>query len=65
MAQHSDGNLGEIPAFSGLPHERLEDYERDLEAYVLGTRESDRVLIAPRLLRRLGGLPGELVRRNI
>ena len=66
MAAHADaGGAGEIPTFSGLPHERLEDYECDLKAYVLGTRETDRCLIGPRLLRRLGGLPGELVRRSL
>ena len=61
----NDNGPGDIPTFSGLPHERLEDYERDLKAYVLGTRDLDRPLIGPRLLRRLGGLPGELIRREV
>ena len=65
MAQTYGDSAGEIPTFSGLPHERLEDYERDLKAYVLGTREADRPLLGPRLLRKLGGLPGELVRRGV
>ena len=64
MADHK-AYSNEIPTFSGLPHERLEDYERDLTAYVLGTKEADRPLIGPRLLRRLGGLPGELCRRHL
>ena len=61
----ADYGAGDIPQFSGLPHERLEDYERDLKAYVLGTRDTDRVLIGPRVLRRLGGLPGQLCRRSL
>ena len=61
---HDAAGPGEIPTFSGLPHERLEDYERDLKAYVLGTRESDRTLIGPRLLRRLAPVTTTVPSRN-
>ena len=47
-------------SFNGLPTESLEEYRYDVEAYVHGTKADDKKLCGPRLLRRLGGIPGAL-----
>lgn len=56
---------GSVPTFSGLASESLEEYEWDVQAYVLGTKAEDRPLLGPRLARRLGGVPGALARRQL
>ena len=50
------------PVFNGLPGESLEDYIFDVDSLVAGTKKEDKPLIGPRLLRRLGGIPGALAR---
>ena len=54
-----------IPHFNGLPQESLEEYRYDVETYIHGTKPEDRKVCGPRLLRRLGGIPGALARREI
>ena len=54
-----------IPYFNGLPHESLEEYRYDVETYIHGTKQDDRKLCGPRLLRKLGGVPGALAGREI
>ena len=54
-----------IPHFNGLPHESLDEYMYDVQIYIHGTKADERKLCGPRLLRRLGGVPGALIRREI
>ena len=61
---YHDGD-SHIPFFNGLPQESLEEYKYDIEAYVHGTKAEDKKLCGPRLLRRLGGIPGALARREL
>ena len=63
MANHFDDGI--VPFFNGLPQESLEEYRYDVEAYIHGTKTDDRKLCGPRLLRRLGGIPGALARREL
>ncbi len=63
MANHLDDS--HIPYFNGLPQESLEEYKCDVEAYVHGTKADDMKLCGPSLLRRLGGIPGALERREL
>ena len=43
----------------------MEEYKYDIEAYVHGTKAEDKKLCGTRLLRRLGGIPGALARREL
>ena len=54
-----------VPHFNGLTHENLDEYKYDVESYVYGTKADDQILIGPRLLRRIGGVPGALARREL
>jgi len=65
MAPDGDHQDFLIPHFNGLPTESLEEYKYDVESYVYGTKEDDRKVIGPRLLRCLGGVPGVLARREL
>ena len=51
------------PCFNGLPSESLDDYTFEVEALVAGSKDDEKKLIGPRLVRRLGGFlahwPGE------
>ena len=53
------------PCFNGLPSESLEDYAFEVEALVAGSKDDVKKLIGPRLIRRLGGIPGALARREL
>ena len=53
------------PCFNGLPSESLDDYTFDVEALVAGSKDDEKKLIGPRLVRRLGGVPGALARREL
>ena len=53
------------PLFNGLPSERLDDYTVEVEALVAGSKDDEKKLIGPRLVRRLGGVPGALARREM
>ena len=53
------------PSFNGLPSESLDDYSFEVEALVAGTKDGEKKLIGPRLFRRLGGVRGTLVRREL
>ena len=60
-----DDDFSLYPFFNGLPGESLEDYEFEVDSLVAGTKKEDRLYIGPRLLRRLGGIPGALARREL
>ena len=47
------------------PLESLEDYTFEVEALVAGSQDDEKQLIGPRLVRRLGGIPGALARREL
>ena len=53
------------PCFNGLPSKSLEDYTFEVEALVAGSKDDEKKLIGPRLVRRLGGIPGALARREL
>ena len=53
------------PCFNGLPSESLDDYTFEVEALVAGSKDDEKRLIGPRLVRRLGGVPGALARREL
>ncbi len=63
MANFDDD--GTTPYFNGLPAESLEEYRYDVEAQVHFTKTEDRWLRGPRLLCRIGGIPGALARRDL
>lgn len=56
-----DDDIPFYPVFNGLAHENLDDYIFDVERLVAGTKLDERQL----LVRRLGGMPGALSRREI
>ena len=41
------------------------DYTFEVEALVAGSKDDEKKLIGPRLVRRLGGVPGALARREL
>ena len=51
--------------FNGLPSESQVDYSFEVEALVAGSKDDEKELIGPRLIRRLGGIPGALARREL
>ena len=53
------------PCFNGLPSESLDDYTFEVEALVAGSKDDEKKLFGPRLVRRLGGVPGALARREL
>ena len=53
------------PCFNGLPSESLDDYTFEVEALVTGSKDDEKKLIGPRLVRRLGGVPGALAGREL
>ena len=55
-----DDDFQLFPCFNGLPSESLEDHSFEVEALVAGSKD-----IGPRLIRRLGGIPGALARREL
>ena len=52
------------PCFNALPSESLDDYSFEVEALVAGTKGDEKKLVGTRLIRRLGGVRGALVRRE-
>ena len=52
------------PFFNGLPSESLDDYTYEVEALVAGSKDDEKKLIGPRLV-RLGGVPGALTTREL
>ena len=60
-----DDDFQLYPCFNGLPSESLEDYTFEVEALVAGSKDDEKKLIGPRLVRRLGGIPGALARREL
>ena len=54
-----------VPTFSGLPHESLEEYEWEVHTWSASHKADDKVLLGPRLARKLGGIPGALARREL
>ena len=61
-----DDHFQLYPCFNGLPSESLEDYAFEVEALVAGSKDDEKKkLIGPRLIRRLGGIPGALARREL
>ena len=60
-----DDDFQLYPCFNGLPSESLEDYSFEVEALVAGSKDDEKKLIGPRLIRRLGGIPGALARREL
>ena len=53
------------PCFNGLPSESLDDYTFEVEALVAGSKDDEKKLVGPRLVRRLGGVPGALARGEL
>ena len=53
------------PCFNCLPSESLDDCTFEVEALVAGSKDDEKKLIGPRLVRRLGGVPGALARREL
>ena len=53
------------PCFNGLPSESLDDYTFEVEPLVAGSKDDEKKLIGKRLVRRLGGVPGVLDRREL
>ena len=53
-----------MTSFSRIP-ESLDDYAFEGEALVAGSKDDEKNLIGPRLVRRLGGVPGALARREL
>ena len=51
--------------FNCLPSESLEDYTFEVEALVAGSKDDEKKLIGPQLVRGLGGIPGALARREL
>ena len=60
-----DDDFQLYPCFNGLPSESLEDYTFEAEALVAGSKDGEKKLIGPPLVRRLGGIPGALARREL
>ena len=60
-----DDDFQLYPCFKGLPSESLIDYTFEVEASVAGSKDEKKKLLGPRLVRRLGGLPGALARREL
>ena len=53
------------PCFNGLPSESPDDYTSEVEALVAGSKDDEKKLIGPRLVRRLGGVPGALAKKEL
>ena len=64
MTKHDD-EFQLYPCFNGLPSESLDDHTFEVEALVAGSKDDEKKLIGPRLIRRLGGVPGALARREL
>ena len=60
-----DDDFQLYPCFNGLPSESLEDSIFEVEALVAGSKDDEKNLIGPRLVRRLGGVPGALASREL
>ena len=60
-----DDDFQFYPCFNGLPSENLEDYTFEVEALAAGSKDDEKKLIGPRLVRRLGGVPGAFARREL
>ena len=60
-----DDDFQLYPCFNGLPSESLEDNTFEVGALVAGSTDDEKKLIGPRLVRRLGGIPGALACREI
>ena len=65
MSPKDDDDFQLYPCFNGLPSESLDEYAFEVEALVAGTKDDEKKLIGPRLVRRLGGVPGALARREL
>ena len=48
-----------------MPSESLEDYTFEVEELVAGSKDDEKKLVGPRLVRRLGGILGALARREL
>ena len=53
------------PCFNNLSSETLDDYTFEVEALAAGSKNDEKKLIGQRLVRRLGGVPGALARREM
>ena len=51
--------------FNGLASDSLDDNTFEVEALVAGSKDDEKKLIGPRLVRRLSGVPGALARREL
>ena len=60
-----DDDFQLYPCFNVLPSESLEEYSFEVEALVAGSKDDEKKLIGPRLIRRLGGILGALARREL
>ena len=53
------------PCFNGLPSESLDDNSFEVEVLVARSKDDEKKRIGPRLVRRLGRVPGALARREL
>ena len=60
-----DDDFQLYPSFNRLPSEGLDDYTFEVEALVAESKDDEKKPIGPRLVRRLGGIPGALARRDL
>ena len=60
-----DDDFQLYPCFNGLVSENMDDYTFEVEALVAGSKDDEKTLIGPRLVRRLGEIPGALARRDL
>ena len=52
--QNDDDDFQLYPCFNGLPSESLDDHTLEVEALVAESKDDEKKLIGPRLVRRLG-----------
>ena len=60
-----DDDFQLYPCFNGLSFGSLDDRTFEVEALVAGSKDDEKKLTGPRLVRRLGGVPGALARREL
>ena len=60
-----DDDFQLYPCFNGLPSECLDDCTFEVDALVAGSENDEKKLTGPRLVRRLGAVPGALAGREL
>ena len=60
-----DDDFQLYPCFNGLPSRVWKTTLLRSKPWLLGSKDDEKKLIGPRLVRRLGGIPGALARREL